>query len=78
MSNINQTHCSNRWPNRIFSKEEFGEDSTEGLEVEEEDEVVNQSSVALVGYLGIIKGSALMPTVHTVHPAIIMLKTTLS
>ena len=78
MSNINQTHCSNRWPNRIFSKEEFGEDSTEGLEVEEEDEVVNQSSVALVGYLGIIKGSALMRTVHTVHPVIIMLKTTLS
>ena len=38
----------------------------EGLEVEEEDlvkeedEVVNQSSVTPVGYLGIIRGSSLM------------------
>ena len=50
----------------------------EGSEVEEEDEVVNQSSVTPVGYLDIIRGSALMRSVHTVQLANIMLKASLS
>ena len=84
MFSSNLTHCSNKWPNRSISKEEFKEDSTEGSEVEEEDlyveedEVVNQSSATPVGYFGITRGSALMRSAHTVQPTIIMLKVSLS
>ena len=55
MSNRNQTHRSNRWPNCSFSKEDFEEDSAEDSEVEKkdlvegEDEVVNRSSDKPVG-----------------------------
>ena len=83
-SSNNLTHCSNKWPNRIFSKEESEEDFAEGLEVEEDDlakeddKVVNQSSATLAGYLGITKGSSLRRSAHTVQPAIIMLKVSLS
>ena len=72
MSSSGQTHHSNRWLNRTFSKEESEEDFTEGLEVEgedwakEEDEVMNQSSAAPTGYLGITRGSALMHSAHIV------------
>ena len=56
----------------------------EGSEVEdedlaeEEDEVMNQSIVMPMGYLGITRGSALMCSAHTVHLSIIMLKVSLS
>ena len=80
MSRSNFTCRSNKCPNQSINKEEYKEDALEGSEVEEEDlvEVVNQSSVTPVGYLGIIRGSALMRSVHTVQPAIIMLKDSLS
>ena len=35
------TSSNNKRPNHSFSKEEFEENSVEGSEVEEEDEVVN-------------------------------------
>ena len=66
--------------NHSFSKEESEEDSAEDSEVEEEDsamgedEVVNQSSVIPMGYLGITRESELMRNVHIVELAIIMLK----
>ena len=84
MSSSNQTHRSNKWPNCSFSKKESKEDFAEGSEVEEEDlveeedEVMNQSSVTHVGYLGIIRENALMRSLHTVQPVIIMSKTVLS
>ena len=70
MFNSNLTHQGNKWPNHSFSKEESEEDSTEGLEVEEdlavgEDEVMNQSSPIPMGYLGITRGSAPMRSAHT-------------
>ena len=46
--------------------------------VKEEDEVMNQSSVIILEYLGTIRGSYLMHTVHTMHPMNIMLKTALN
>ena len=72
ISSSNQTHSNNKWRNRSFSKEESEEDSAEGSEVEEEDlveeedKVMNQSSVTPMGYLGIIGASALMRSVHTI------------
>ena len=84
MSSSNLTHHSNKWPKHCFSKEESEEDSAEGSEVEEEDlveeedKVMNQSSVTPMGYLGIIRGSYLMCSVHNVQPTIIMLKSSLS
>ena len=83
MSSSNQTHYNNIWLNHNFSKEESEEDFAEGSEVveedlvKEEDKVMNQSSATPMGYLGIIKGSALMRSVHIVQPAIITLKVTL-
>ena len=79
MSSNNQTHRSSRWLNRSFNK-----DSAEDLEdeeeasVEEEDKVANQSSVIPVEYLGTIKGSTLMRSVHTAWQVNIMLKIALS
>ena len=84
MSSSNQTPRSSRWPSLCFNKEESEEDSTEDSEekeeasVEEEDEVENQSSVIPMEYLGTIRGSAFMSSVHTVRPMNIMLKISLS
>ena len=84
MSSSNLTHCNNKWPNHIFSKEESEEDSASGLEVEEEDlaieedEVMNQSTAIHVGCLGITIDSALMRNAHIVQVVMIMLKVSLS
>ena len=84
MSNNNQNPHSSSWPYLSFSKEESEEDSAEDsgdeedASVEEEDEVENQSSVIHMEYSCTIRGSALMRSVHTVWPANIMLKTSLS
>ena len=78
MFSSNLTHHNNKWPNHSFNKQEFEEDSVEGSEVEEQDEVVNQSSAIPMGYLGITKESALIHSAHTVHPTIIMLKVSLN
>ena len=84
MFSSNLTHSSNKWPNYSFRKEDPEEDSVEDSEVEEEDsamgedEVMNQSSDILVGYLGITKYSSLMCSAHTVQPTITMLKDSLS
>ena len=84
ISSSNLTHHNNKWPNHSFSKVESEKDSVKGLEVEEEDlveeedEVVNQSSATPMGYLGIIRGSSFISSVHTVRPVNIMFKIALS
>ena len=79
MSSNNQTHHSSRWLNRSFSKEGSEEDSKAKEDsVEEEDEVKTKSNVITMEYLGTIKGISLMRSVHTMQPAIIMSKISLS
>ena len=56
---------------------EDSEDEEEAS-VEEEDEVMNQSSVIPVEYSGTIRGILIMCSVHTMRPLIIMLKDVLS